>query len=79
MQISALIHNKLPQLGSSFSEYIKLINNYSDYTKPYVWNPTTIYLPEINDQQIDRLPWSCRVKSPSQVHNLFNWKLHKRT
>lgn len=59
-RISTLLQNKLPSLSNSFAQYLKYIKNSSDSSQPYFWIATPFDIPETNDQEIDKLPSSCK-------------------
>lgn len=69
-RISKLINEKLPELGPSFSEFVKYLYNEKNPTLPYYWKKSLSPLSNTNDQNIGQLPIYCMTtkSEPVEIH-----------
>lgn len=60
LRISKLLKAKVPAFDKSFSDFVNNVNNYTDDTRPYLWENVLFDQENLKDQSIDYLPSFCR-------------------
>ena len=59
-RISKILREKAPQLGDSFSTFIRSISNTENKSLPYIWEKGIYWsFPEVDDQDFNHLPALC--------------------